>query len=117
MSDALSRNEVDAAGGIRCHCLAHGRRPFSDIAEVFPRACQVVLEALKQVFDPEEEARDQQMSPPARLASHQADSQPLLDALQDWLAKQRHDRLGDPNSSLGQAMTYMPKHWATLTRF
>ena len=36
MSDALSRNEVDEASVIRCHCLAHGRRQFSDIAEVFP---------------------------------------------------------------------------------
>ena len=72
MSDALSRNEVDEEVVIRCHCLAHGRRQFSDLAEVFPSECQVVLDALKQVFDHDEEARDQQMSPPARLASHQA---------------------------------------------
>ena len=117
MSDALSRNEVDEEGVIRCHCLAHGRRQFSDIAEVFPSECQVVLDALKQVFDHDEEARDQQMSPPARLAYHQAYSQPLMDELKDWLAKQVDDRLVEPNSSLGQAIAYMQKHWATLTRF
>lgn len=117
MSDALSRNEVDEDAVIRCHCLAHGRRQFSDIAEVFPGACQVVLDALKQVFDHDEEARAQQMSPPARLAYHQTHSQPLMDELKRWLAKQVEDRLAEPNSSLGQAIAYMQKHWATLTRF
>src|SRR5207244_10465789 len=49
MSDALSRNEVDEGLVIRCHCLAHGRRQFSDIEEVFPSECRVVIDALKQV--------------------------------------------------------------------
>jgi transposase len=117
MSDALSRNEIDEETVIRCHCLAHGRRQFSDIAEVFPSECQVVLEALKQVFDHDEEARDQQMGPQARLAYHQAYSQPLMDELKDWLDRQLEDRLVEPNSALGQAIAYMQNHWATLTRF
>jgi hypothetical protein len=117
MSDALSRNEIEEETVIRCHCLAHGRRQFSDIAEVFPSECQVVLEALKQVFDHDEEARDQQMGPQARWAYHQAYSQPLMDELKDWLDRQLEDRLVEPNSSLGQAIAYMQNHWATLTRF
>ena len=37
MSDALSSNEVaDESRLIRCHCLAHGRRQFSDLEEIFP---------------------------------------------------------------------------------
>jgi len=71
MSDALSRNEADEDGLIRCHCLAHGRRQFSDLEDVFPKECQVVIQALKQVFDHDEQARDEQMSPEARLAYHQ----------------------------------------------
>ena len=51
MSDALSSNEADEANLIRCHCLAHGRRKFSDLEEVFPQECQVVMDALKQVSD------------------------------------------------------------------
>ena len=43
---------------IRCHCLAHGRRKFSDLAEVFPHECQVVLEVISQVFDHDEQARE-----------------------------------------------------------
>jgi hypothetical protein len=117
MSDALSRNEIDEGTVIRCHCLLHGRRQFSDIEEVFPRACRVVIETLKQVFDHDEEARDQQMDPQARLAYHQAYSQPLMDELKGWLDKQVADRLVEPNSSLGQAIAYMQNHWMTLTRF
>jgi len=117
MSDALSRNEADEDGLIRCHCLAHGRRQFSDLEDVFPKECQVVIEALKQVFDHEDEARDQQMSPTDRLTYHQAYSQPIMDELKHWLQKQFDDRLVEPNSSLGKAIAYMQAHWDTLTRF
>ena len=117
MSDALSRNEVDETTVIRCHCLAHGRRQFSDLADVFPVECQVVLETLKQVFDHDAEARDKQMSPEARFAYHQAYSQPLMDELRQWLQKQVDEHLVEPNSALGKAIAYMQTHWETLTRF
>ena len=117
MSDALSRNEIAGVVLIRCHCLAHGRRQFSDIEDVFPSECRVVLDVLKQVFDHDEEARDQQMSPEARLAYHQAVSQPLMEALKEWLDHQREDRLVEDNSSLGQAIGSRQKYWESLTRF
>jgi transposase len=117
MSDALSRNEADETGLIRCHCLAHGRRQFSEIEDVFPLECQVVLEVIKQVFDHEDEAREQALEPAARLAYHQALSQPIMDGLKKWLQKQVADRLVEPNSSLGKAISYLQTHWEKLTRF
>ncbi len=117
MSDALSRNDIKGVSLIRCHCLAHGRRQFSDIEEVFPSECRVVLDALKQVFDHDEEARDQQMSPEARLAYHQDYSQPLMEGLKEWLDQQLEDRLVEDNGSLGKAILYMQGHWDTLTQF
>jgi transposase len=118
MSDALLSNEVaDEAAVIRCHCLAHGRRKFSDLEAVFPQECQVVLEVISQVFDHDEQARKDQLSPEARLAYHQAQSQPLLEELKGWLDKQTEDHLVEPNSSLGKAIAYMQSHWETLTRF
>ena len=73
MSDALASNAVaEEAAVIRCYCLAHGRRKFSDLEDVFPVECQVVLAALKQVFDHDDEAREQQMNSAERLAYHQA---------------------------------------------
>jgi hypothetical protein len=118
MSDALSSNEVaNEAAVIRCHCLAHGRRKFSDLEEVFPHECQVVLEVIRQVFDHDEQARKEQLSPEARLAYHQTQSQPRMDELKRWLDTQMNDRLVEPNSTLGKAMSYMQHHWVTLTRF
>jgi len=125
MSDALSRNEVasgvgstsDEAGLIRCHCLAHARRQFSDIEETFPDACDEVIGVLKQVFDHDEAAQKAQMSDAERLAHHQTYSDPLLKTLETWMKKQFEDREVEPNSSLGKALTYMLSHWTTLTQF
>lgn len=117
MSDALSRNEAKENELIRCHCLAHGRRQFSDLEELFPMECEVVINALKQVFDHEDEVREQQLEPAARLAYHQAWSDPIMDGLKQWLQKQVDDRLVEPNRSLGKAIAYLQSHWTTLTRF
>jgi transposase len=118
MSDALASNAVtNEAAVIRCHCLAHGRRKFSDLAEVFPHECQVVLEVLSQVFDHDEQARTERLRPEARLAYHQAQSRPLMDELKRWLDTQLAERLVEPNSALGKAIVYMQRHWDTLTRF
>jgi len=117
MSDALSHNDVAEGLVVRCHCLAHGRRQFSDIEEMFPSECRVVIETLKAVFDHEEVTREQAMSPAARLAYHQEYSQPLMNELKVWLDQQINDRLVEPNSALGKAIAYMRTHWETLTRF
>jgi transposase len=117
MSDALAANTADEAALIRCHCLAHGRRKFSELEEVWPEECAVVIEALKQVFDHEEEARVQQMNATERLAYHQAYSRPIMEALKQWLDTQIDERLVEPNSSLGKAIAYLRGHWETLTRF
>src|SRR5262249_15514161 len=117
MSDALASNEADDTRLIRCHCLAHGRRKFSELEAVFPTTCRVVLDTLAQVFDHDAEARDRQRSAEERLAAHQGTSRPLMEALQQWLTRQGNERLVEPNSSLGKAIGYLLGHWETLTRF
>ncbi len=118
MSDALASNTLpNDAAVTRCHCLAHGRRKCSDLVEVFPHECQVVLDVLSQVFEHEEQARQEQLSPEARLVYHQAHSQPLMETLRQWLATQMDAHLMEPNSALGKAIGYMQRHWTTLTQF
>jgi transposase len=117
MSDALTSNEADETPLIRCHCLAHGRRKFSELEESFPAECMVVIDALKQVFDHDDKADEQQLSAQERLAYHQAYSGPIMEGLKRWLARQFDDRLVEPNSSLGKAISYLLGHWETLTRF
>ncbi|MEE8307448.1 MAG: IS66 family transposase, partial [Gammaproteobacteria bacterium] len=117
MSDALSRNEANEAMLIRCHCLYHGRRKFSDIEETFPEACDVVITALKDVFEHEEVAQKEHLSDAERLTHHQTYSEPILKTLETWMKKQFEERQVEPNSSLGKAFTYMLSHWQTLTQF
>jgi transposase len=118
MSDALTHNNIADEGAlIRCHCLAHGRRKFTELEEVFPAECALVIKTLKQVFDHEEEARVQHMNAEVRLKYHQQYSGPIMEALKDWLDAQFEERNVEPNSSLGKAFQYLLTHWQTLTRF
>ena len=108
MSDALAANTADEAALIRCHCLAHGRRKFSELEETFPAECTVVIEAFKQVFEHDEAARLQQLTPTERLAYHQHASGPIMAALKSWLEQQFEERNVEPNSSWG-------KHFSTCS--
>jgi hypothetical protein len=117
MSEALASHAADETPLMRCHCLAHGRRKGSALEEVFPEEGTVVIDALTQVFDHEDEARGQQMRAEERLAYHQAYSGPIMDGLTCWLEQQVEDRLVAPNGSLGKAIASLLGHWETLTRF
>jgi hypothetical protein len=116
MSEALSRNTAEEAALIRCHCLAHGRRKFSELADDFPAESAVVVTALKLVYDHDRQARDQQLSAEERLAYHQTYSEPVFTTLKTWLEQQTAQRLVEPNSSVGKAIAYLLDHWDTLTR-
>jgi transposase len=117
MCDALSRNLPAELQTIVANCLAHARRQFVDVAENFPEACRHVLERLGEVYRNDAAARAQNLSPAARLAFHQAESGPIMAALYTWLTRQFEDRLVEPNSSLGQAIAYLLRHWEKLTLF
>jgi hypothetical protein len=118
MSDALAAHHRDDDDTlIRCHCLAHGQRQFTDLEEVFPAEARHVMTVLNQVFDHEAVTRDQAMTPIERLAYHQAHSGPLLETLHDWLEHQFQNRLVEPNSSLGKAFSYLLNRWESLTQF
>ncbi len=117
MCDALSRNVPKELKTILSNCLTHGRRQFVDVVANFPAQCRYVLETLGKVYKNDAVARDRDLSPDERLRFHQAESRPVMDGLKDWMAKQLDDRLVEPNSGLGEAITYMLKHWEKLTLF
>jgi len=117
MCDALSRNVPAAFKTILANCLAHGRRQFVDVAEQFPQECRYVLETLGDVYRNDAIARERNLSPEARLAFHQTESGPIMEQLRAWCTRQFDDRLVEPNSALGQAITYLLKHWEKLTLF
>jgi len=102
---------------IRCHCLAHARRQFSDLADDFPAESGVVVDALKLIYEHDDEARKQGLSAQERLVYHQTYSEPVFTALQTWLEQQTAERFVEPNSSVGKAIAYLLGHGETLTRF
>jgi transposase len=117
MCDALSRNTPAEFKTILANCLAHGRRRFVEVAERFPDECRYVLEALKDVYANDAIAREQSLSPEARLKFHQAESGPVMEELRSWCTRQFDERLVEPNSAFGEALTYMLEHWEKLTLF
>jgi hypothetical protein len=121
MSDALSANELEPPSPsevIKCFCLAHGGRKFSEIEEAFPQPCRYVLQILEAVFAHERATGERRgLSDEERLAYHQRHSAPLMQTLRDWLQEQVENRDVEPNSSLGKALNYLRNHWTELTQF
>lgn len=117
MCDALSRNMSEDFKAIVGNCLAHGRRRFTDVIENFPSQCRYVLELLGQVYKNDEITRERKLSDHDRLIFHQSHSKTLMDELQKWLKEQLDEKKVEPNSSLGEAISYMLRHWEKLTLF
>jgi len=117
MCDALSRNLPGELKTIVANCLAHGRRQFVDVANLFPEECQHVLELLGVVYHNDAIARERNLSPEERLLFHQAQSGPTMKELHAWLVRQLDERQVEPNSALGKAIAYLLRHWEKLTLF
>jgi len=117
MCDALSRNLPKTLKVILGHCLAHGRRRFVKVAQNFPEECRLVLETLAEIYRNDELTREQGMSPEERLGFHQARSAPVMQGLHAWLTAQLQEKKVEPNSGLGQAISYLLKYWRELTLF
>jgi transposase len=117
MCDALARNLPKPLAVIVGHCLAHARRQFVKVTPNFPEACRHVLETLAEVYRHDAAARDAGLSAEERLRLHQARSGPLMEDLHAWLTAQLADHRVEPNSGLGQAITYVVKRWTTFTLF
>ena len=117
MCDGLSHNVCGDFKTIVANCIAHARRRFVDVVENFPEECRFVLETLRGVYRIDASARIQNLSPKERLELHQAESKSLMDALEKWLNEQIEEKKVEPNSSLGEAITYMLGHWEKLSLF
>ncbi len=120
MSDALSRNVPKLPEKLEIlwgNCNAHARRRFVEVTPNFPEECRFVLESFRDVYGYDAEAEAQGLDPEARLRFHQEHSQPVMDALHAWFDAQFQERKVEPNSGLGEAMTYCLNHWEPLTLF
>ena len=117
MCDGLERNLPKEIQTIVGNCLLHGRRKFVDVVTKFPDECRYLLETLREVYKHDAFCRQQEMSAEERLAYHQTHSRPLMEKLEKWFDEQFAERKVEPNSGLGEAITYMKKRWDRLTLF
>jgi transposase len=117
MCDALDRNLPRDIMTILCNCMSHSRRKFVEVAAHFPEQVREVLLKLWDVYKTDGEARDQNLSPQARMELHRKESLPRMLKLRKYLRAQIDTGRVEPNSSLGQAIRYLLKHWRALTNF
>ena len=120
MCDALAANMVGEAGALNtilAHCLAHARRRFVEVENRFPEEVEHLLGQLKVVYRNDARTKGEGMDSKTRLAFHQQESGPVMAGLEAWLRDQIEEGKVEPNSGLGQAITYMRKHWKELTLF
>ena len=117
MCDGLSRNIPKDFKTILSNCIIHGRRHFFDINESFPKECEFVLKTLKKVYINDAYTKEKHMDPYQRLKYHQDNSSKLMKDLETWLTSQLEDKKVEPNSSLGEAIAYMLKHYKGMTLF
>jgi len=117
MCDALSRNLPAELETILSNCLSHGRRKFVELVDNFPEECTDILKTFSLVYKHDAEAREEKMSADRRLQHHQAHSGPPMQVLHEWFDEQINDKLVEPNSGLGEAISYMLNHWQALTLF
>ena len=117
MCDGLSHNVSKEFSTLLANCLPHARRKFVEIIDAFPDECRTVIRTLRDVYRNDALAKERGLSKEERLLLHQADSGPIMDQLRTWLNEQLDQRIVEPNSSLGESMRYMRKHWNELTLF
>mgnify|MGYP003418940362 CR=1 FL=1 len=123
MTDASSQNfpkkinEGLLARWVLCFCLVHGRRKFYEIVDHFKEECDVVIDTIAKIYKNEKHCKINKLTPDERLKYHQEHSAPAMEALRIWLNNQLLHHLVEHNSTLGEAVRYMLRHWAALTRF
>ena len=121
-------NEERGAPILEASCWAHARRKFFELADIEaaarrkargrtpPVISPIALEAVQRIDALFEIERGINRLPAEqRLVVRQAQSAPLVVALEAWMREQR--RKLSRHADLARAMDYMLKRWASFTRF
>ena len=94
-------------------CWAHARRKFFDATLSSPRESHQILEWVGQLYDIEDRASE--LSADARRKLRAAESEPVLDRMERYLAELERRAL--PKSALGKAVAYARNQWRALRRY
>ena len=115
MCDDFSGYKALIASGVtEAGCLAHARRKFFDLhAANRSQIAGFALEQFAKVYEIERQA--QPLDAGQRQALRQQQTQPILDALHQWMLLQRQ-KVPD-SSATAKALDYSLRRWAALTCF
>lgn len=107
---------IDPARGlVEVGCWAHARRHAYNARENEPTRMGAVLAYVAQLYALEKRARRCGVHGEALRLLREQTSRPVLEQLHTYLLKINDELL--PKSEAGQAVAYMLKNWAALTRY
>lgn len=112
--DALSRNIPKNHETHLSNCLAHARRKFYELVEVWPQVVTKIIGLFSTLFDNDRTAPE---DPKERLKWHQQKSTPIMEELKSYCNGLLESKAVEPNSSLGKAISYLNNHWEAFTLF
>jgi transposase len=112
--DALSRNVPENCDTQLANCLAHLRRKFYEIVDIWPQQVTKIIGEFSCVFANEYSAPK---DPQERLQWHQEKSAPAMHRLKDYCNSLIEEKKVEPNSSFGKAINYLNNHWEAFTLF
>jgi transposase len=109
VTDGASKNFDHQGRGdfIEGVCNAHAFLKFRDIKDKHPVEYAVAGEVYKGVFDNDDEAKTQGLSPHERMLFHREHSQPLMERLKAMCEEKLRGKLVEPNSALWEPLTFI----------
>ncbi len=102
-------------GMVEVGCWAHSRRHVYQAVETDPSRMRTVLLLIAELYRVEKLARQRGLAGEQLRLLRQQGARPVLDKLHAFLLEAREQLL--PKSEAGQAVNYILKNWAALTRY
>jgi transposase len=102
-------------GMMEVGCWAHARRHVHQAQDSDPSRMRTILLMIAELYRVEKLARDRGLTGEDLRLLREQGSRPILEKLHDYLREIRQELL--PKSEAGQAVNYILKNWAALTRY
>ena len=109
-AEIITRNAL-----VHAACMDHVRRRFEKALEYDKVRATYALDAMREWYGVEREAREADLSSDERLALRREKVAPSMDAFKDWMRKQIAEVL--PKSPIGVALQYALNQWEYFTPY
>lgn len=115
--DASTNNTPKNHQTDESNCIAHLRRKFYEIAEIWPTYVLPIIVYINVLFRNERRAIEQGLNKKEIFEMHKEYSAPVMEQLKSYCKSLIEDKKTEPNSNLGKAIKYMLNHWEGFTLF